>query len=208
MRAFLFLAVSPWVCQQSRPAGNHAQVTAKELSTISAYPHAHDLRLGLRLLVPTGGRPGELREARWDEFDRKAGLWVIPAERMKTRRPHTVPLSRQVLDAPEQLHRMTASIRCCSLAATTAPGRAATWPFGLWAMPASSGHSLPMENQQLSNLWPARQLVRPPYRANESVREPAQYAARTKACSYAPLPAPFSMPGKVAYRRSCEPTWT
>jgi integrase len=96
---------------QSKPAENYAHVTAKELPTllraIAAYPHAHDVRLGLRLLMLTGVRPSELREARWDEFDRKAGLWQIPAERMKKRRPHTVPLSRQVLDALEQLHKIT-----------------------------------------------------------------------------------------------------
>lgn len=96
---------------QSKPAENYAHVTAKELPAllraIAAYPHAHDVRLGLRLLMLTGVRPSELREARWDEFDRKAGLWQIPAERMKKRRLHTVPLSRQALDALEQLHKMT-----------------------------------------------------------------------------------------------------
>ena len=92
---------------QTKQAENYAHVSAKDLPTllraISAYPHANDLRLGLRILMLTGVRPSELREARWDEFDRKAGLWVIPAERMKKRRTHTVPLSRQVLEALEQL---------------------------------------------------------------------------------------------------------
>lgn len=55
----------------------------------------------------TGVRPSELREASWEEFDRKAGIWVIPAERMKKRRTHTVPLSRQALDALEELHKLT-----------------------------------------------------------------------------------------------------
>ncbi|MEN2506894.1 tyrosine-type recombinase/integrase [Stutzerimonas stutzeri] len=100
---------------QSKPAENYAHVTAKELPAllraIAAYPHAHDVRLGLRLLMLTGVRPSELREARWDEFDRKAGLWQIPAERMKKRRPHTVPLSRQALDALEQLNKMTGAYR-------------------------------------------------------------------------------------------------
>jgi len=96
---------------QSRPAENYAHVTAKELPTllraISAYPHAHDLRLGLRLLILTGVRPSELREARWEEFDLSSGLWSIPAQRMKKRRAHTVPLSRQAIEALEQLHKMT-----------------------------------------------------------------------------------------------------
>ncbi len=96
---------------QSKPVENYADVTAKELLAllrpINAYPHAHDLRLGLRLQMLTGVRPSELREARWDEFDRKASLWKIPADRMKKRRPHTVPLSRQALDALAQLHQLT-----------------------------------------------------------------------------------------------------
>ncbi|WP_286979295.1 tyrosine-type recombinase/integrase [Pseudomonas sp.] len=96
---------------QSKPSENYAHVTADDLPpllrAINAYPHAHDLRLGLRLLMMTGVRPSELREARWDEFDLKAGLWMIPAERMKKRRPHSVPLSSQALDALEQLNRIT-----------------------------------------------------------------------------------------------------
>lgn len=39
--------------------------------------------LGLRMLMLTACRPGEVRGARWVEFDRKAALWTIPAERMK-----------------------------------------------------------------------------------------------------------------------------
>jgi integrase len=96
---------------QTKPAENYAHVSAQELPAllraIAAYPHAHDVRLGLRLLMLTGVRPSELREARWEEFDRGAGLWHIPADRMKKRRPHTVPLSRQALAALEQLHVLT-----------------------------------------------------------------------------------------------------
>lgn len=53
----------------------------------------------LQLLTAT--RPGEARGAQWAEFDLDANVWTIPAERMKKRRPHVVPLStqaRQVLD--------------------------------------------------------------------------------------------------------------
>lgn len=49
----------------------------------------------IRLLLLTAVRPGELRAARWDEFDLDAALWSIPAERMKMRRPHRVPLPVQ-----------------------------------------------------------------------------------------------------------------
>ena len=42
-------------------------------------------------------RPGELRHAEWGEFDLAAKVWKIPEGKMKSRRPHAVPLSRQVI---------------------------------------------------------------------------------------------------------------
>jgi integrase len=47
----------------------------------------------LGFLILTAARPGEVRGARWAEIDREAGLWTIPAERMKGREAHTVPLA-------------------------------------------------------------------------------------------------------------------
>jgi integrase len=60
-----------------------------------------------RLLALTFVRTGEVRGAQWCEFDLDAGLWVIPAERMKAREPHTVPLSRQAVDLIRALHPLT-----------------------------------------------------------------------------------------------------
>lgn len=59
-------------------------------------------RLGLLLLAHTFVRVGELRGMRWSELREDGAVWVIPAERMKLRLPHVVPLSTQarvVLDA-------------------------------------------------------------------------------------------------------------
>ncbi len=42
-------------------------------------------------------RPGELRRAEWSEFDLDAAIWTIPAEKMKMREGHKVPLSLQSL---------------------------------------------------------------------------------------------------------------
>lgn len=50
---------------------------------------------GLQLLAYTFVRPGELRGAVWDEISLDDAVWRIPAERMKMRRPHIVPLARQ-----------------------------------------------------------------------------------------------------------------
>ena len=53
--------------------------------------------LAFEFLVLTAGRSGEVRGARWEEMDLAAREWRIPAERMKTRREHRVPLSPRAL---------------------------------------------------------------------------------------------------------------
>lgn len=52
-------------------------------------------KLAIRVMLLTAVRPGELRLAKWDEFDLENGIWSIPAERMKMREPHEIPLSKQ-----------------------------------------------------------------------------------------------------------------
>ncbi len=64
-------------------------------------------RLAFHLLMLTMTRPGEVRFARWDEFDLDRAEWRIPAERMKMRAPHIVPLSRQALTVLNELRQLT-----------------------------------------------------------------------------------------------------
>ena len=66
-------------------------------------------RLGLLLLAHTFVRTRELTLARWEEFDLKNNVWVIPESRMKLKRPHVVPLSRQVLSLLEDVASLTFS---------------------------------------------------------------------------------------------------
>jgi integrase len=47
--------------------------------------------------ILTAGRSGEIRGARWNEFDLTAAVWTVPAERMKAGREHRVPLSTAAL---------------------------------------------------------------------------------------------------------------
>ena len=61
----------------------------------------------LRLLMLTVTRPGELRGARWAEFDLAAAMWTIPAERMKMRNEHKVPLPRQALEVLRSIQPLT-----------------------------------------------------------------------------------------------------
>ncbi len=64
-------------------------------------------RLALKLLVLTFVRPGELRGAKWKEFDLDAKEWRIPAERMKMRSEHIVPLSNQAINILRELEPIT-----------------------------------------------------------------------------------------------------
>lgn len=66
------------------------------------------VRIAVELLLLTFVRTGELRMATWDELDLKAGLWTIPASRMKMKDSgdHVVPLSRQVISLLRELQEM------------------------------------------------------------------------------------------------------
>lgn len=68
------------------------------LGKLDAYEGDPNTVQALRLLMLTATRPGEVRGARWAEFDLDAALWIIPAERMKMRNEHRVPLSRQAVE--------------------------------------------------------------------------------------------------------------
>lgn len=77
------------------------------LRAIDAYAAHPAVRHGLRLLPLLFCRPGELRAARWSEFNLPAALWEIPAVRTKLRRPHLVPLSAQALEVLGELADLT-----------------------------------------------------------------------------------------------------
>ncbi|MBA0167129.1 integrase arm-type DNA-binding domain-containing protein [Pectobacterium sp. CFBP8739] len=77
------------------------------LRALSTYSGSKITQLATRILMLTGVRTIELRQAEWKEFDFEKGLWEVPKERMKMRRPHLVPLSAQVIDALQQLQAVT-----------------------------------------------------------------------------------------------------
>lgn len=59
------------------------------------------------LVLLTGNRPGVVQSAQWQEFDLDNALWSIPAHKMKGRRPHLVPLSRQLVVILRDLAQVT-----------------------------------------------------------------------------------------------------
>ena len=96
---------------KARTKTNYARVDATELPLllrkIEAYQGTPTTRLAVKLMALTFVRTGELINARWSEFDLDAGRWDIPADRMKMKTPHVVPLSPQALDVLRTLQTVT-----------------------------------------------------------------------------------------------------
>lgn len=63
-------------------------------------------RLAMKMLMLTFVRTNELIKARWEEFNFEEAEWLIPGKRMKMKKDHLVPLSRQALAILQQLKAM------------------------------------------------------------------------------------------------------
>lgn len=91
---------------------HHAHLEAHEIPAFLKTLERNDARLHLstkiaiKLLMLTFVRTSELIGARWEEVDFEHAQWTIPAERMKTKQPHLVPLSMQALELFTKLHEM------------------------------------------------------------------------------------------------------
>ncbi|WP_225373933.1 tyrosine-type recombinase/integrase [Klebsiella variicola] len=81
------------------------------LRALDSYTGSRLVQIATKLLMITGVRTIELRAALWSEFDLDNAIWEIPAERMKMRRSHLVPLSTQALDLLNELKMMTGNYR-------------------------------------------------------------------------------------------------
>ena len=95
----------------SRKKKNLARIDGKELPEllrhIDAYRGAAITRIAMKLMAMTFVRTTELIAARWTEFDLENARWDIPAERMKMRTPHIVPLSAQAVNLLKTLQLIT-----------------------------------------------------------------------------------------------------
>jgi integrase len=79
---------------------------AELMNRIEAYKGSDIVRAALWFSLYTFQRPGETRGATWEEMDLGSALWRLPESRMKNRRAHLVPLSRQVMEILEPLKRI------------------------------------------------------------------------------------------------------
>lgn len=78
------------------------------LHKLDAYDGDPTTRNALEFLMLTATRPGETRGATWAEIDEAKALWRIPAERMKMKTEHLVPLSRQALAVLKRARELSA----------------------------------------------------------------------------------------------------
>lgn len=90
-----------------RPAVTDPTEVGALLRAIDGYAGQPTTRIALQLSALLFVRPGEMRQARWADFDITAAVWRIPAEMMKMGRPHRVPLARQALDLLTELRKIT-----------------------------------------------------------------------------------------------------
>lgn len=95
---------------QHRPSLSRSELP-EFLRDLEAYPERGRLitYLAVKLLVLTFVRSGELRGAKWSEFDFEGRVWRVPGERMKMKVDHLVPLTDQAIAILEQLRPITGS---------------------------------------------------------------------------------------------------
>lgn len=104
-------ALKPGEILKPREVQHRAALTDRDLpvflAKLDAYPGDPTTAHALRLLILTATRPGEVRGARWSEFHMDEALWIIPAQRMKMKHEHRVPLSRQALQVLEAMRPLS-----------------------------------------------------------------------------------------------------
>ena len=91
--------------QHKRPLD--ADEIGQLLRDVEGHGGRHETITAFRLMWLTLCRPSEAVEARWDEFDLDAAVWRIPAERMKKRKEHAMPLPTQAVEMLRALHGLT-----------------------------------------------------------------------------------------------------
>jgi integrase len=97
----------PSVKVKHRAAITEPNKFADLLRAIDGYEGSFVVKCALQIQALTFVRPGELRHAEWSEIDLDAAQWNIPAEKMKLRLPHIVPLSNQAVYILKELEPLT-----------------------------------------------------------------------------------------------------
>src|SRR3569832_1491518 len=88
-------SIATFVPKDRALSPSEIRVMLSQMEHVASYP---TIKLGLRLILLTLVRKGELIHATWDEVDFEKALWSIPKERMKASKAHNIYLSQQALD--------------------------------------------------------------------------------------------------------------
>jgi integrase len=132
--------IKPADVLKSAKKTNYARLDQKELPGLLGRIEAYDgqplTKLALQLMALTFVRTSELIGARWEEIELDSKLWRIPAERMKMRSPHIVPLSRQAITVLEAVKDLSSQslLLFPSERSTSKPMSNNTIPFALYRM--------------------------------------------------------------------------
>jgi integrase len=97
----------PQVKSKHLSAVTKPEEVAGLLRAIDGYQGSFVTKCALRLAPYLFVRPGELRQMEWAQVNLETAEWNIPAERMKTRQPHLVPLAHQSLEILRELYPLT-----------------------------------------------------------------------------------------------------
>jgi integrase len=97
----------PAVKQSHHAAITEPKAIGELLRAMDDYQGQFVTKCALRIAPMVFVRPGELRKAEWSEINLDTAEWNIPAERMKMREPHLVPLSTQAVEILKELHALT-----------------------------------------------------------------------------------------------------
>lgn len=91
--------------RQEKSAGQRKALPFEDvnacIAAIAASGASQSTKFALEFLVLTACRSGEVRGARWSEFDTAAKVWTVPEERMKMKKLHRVPLCKRALEILE-----------------------------------------------------------------------------------------------------------
>ena len=93
--------------REGYPTFKNRKDAGEFIRRLTDYHGRPETRIAIWLLLLTAKRPSELRAASWSEFDLDKAVWTITKERMKTREPHMVTLSKQAVSALKELHDLT-----------------------------------------------------------------------------------------------------
>ena len=97
---------------KSEPKSHFAAIEAKDLPQFISDLRNHRARLNeqtylaVNLMMLTFLRTSELIKAEWDEIDFEEKIWIVPASRMKMKKEHIVPLSRQTIEVLKAIRRL------------------------------------------------------------------------------------------------------